>query len=288
MSGGGGSSKSTTVNYSPAEAKRRTQIMDEALRIYGEQAGQIGQFPGAVPVGFSEDTLQAQNMLRDTAMQGQQSVAQLNDAVKFGLSGALDVNNNPYLQQSIDAALRPISARYTDPGGVLSQIRGEAVQTGGYGGSRQGIAEGVAAGRYLDEVGDTTAQMMSDAYGKGLDTFSRTMAFAPQAMQAAALPSQQLSAVGVQNEQLAQDFENYLAAAREWDINAPWAPLQNAANIVYGGGSSQSTSKTQGPAKNPLMGAIGGGMAGWAAGASMGSSFGPWGAAAGALIGALM
>ena len=51
MGGGGGSTKSVTQNFSPEEAARRTQIMDEALRIYGLQKNATGQYPGAKPVG---------------------------------------------------------------------------------------------------------------------------------------------------------------------------------------------------------------------------------------------
>lgn len=288
MSGGGGSSKSTTVNYSPEESRRRSQIMDAALGIYQQQGDMSGQFPGARPVGFSPDTLQAQDMLRQVAQNNMQTVGRINQGLDYGLSTAMDVNNNPYFQGAVDAAIRPIDRAYTDPGGVFSNIRTGSIQAGGLGGSRQGIAEGIAGSRYLQQVGDVTSQMAMDAYNKGQDTFARTLAFAPQAMQAAATPATQLSAVGVQNEDFLQALEGYEAAGREWNINAPWMNLERAGNIVFGGGGSQSTTRTSAPPRNPLMGAVGGGMAGWALGASQGAQFGPWGAAAGALLGALM
>lgn len=288
MSGGGkGSTTNTTVNYSPEEAARRAQLMDAAMQQYAAAPNLTGQYPGAAPVGFSADTLAAQELMRQSAAQNQQIAGQMTGAVDFGLNTALNVDANPYFQQALSAATRPITQSFRQE--VLPGISSAAIQQGAYGGARQGISEALASDRYLQNLGDTTAKMSSDAYGQGLDTFARTLALAPSAMQATQLPSQQLSAVGAQNENLAQDYENFAANQRLWDINAPWIPLQNAAQIVYGGGSSQSTSTAQQQqARNPLLGVVGGGVAGYAAGASMGASLGPWGAAAGAVLGALL
>lgn len=290
MSGGGGSSKSTTLNYSPEETARRTQVMDEALRIYGDQKNNISEYPGAMPVGFSADSVRAQELMRQAATNNIGLLGDLSGAVKYGLKGAMDIQNNPYFSNALSAAVRPVTRNFREQ--VLPGISSAAIKQGAYGGGRQGVAEALASDRYLQNVSDISSSMALDAYNKGQDTFARTLAFTPEAMRASQIPAEQLSSVGTQNEAFAQQWENYLANAREWEINAPWMPLQNAANIVYGGGGSQSTTKTSAPPRNQLTGAVGGGMAGWALGSSgMGAALGltgPWGAAAGALLGALM
>lgn len=290
MSGGGGSTKSIQQNYSPEEAAKRAQVMTEAQRVYNLTKGGYasGGYPGAEVVPFDYWTLAGQNALLQGAAGAGQNAQAASAGVNYGLSGAMDVNNNPYLQQSVDAALQRVQQQWTDPNGVMSQIRTGAQNAGQFGGSRQGVAEGVAARGLAQSLGDTAATMYSDAYNKGQETFAKTLALTPNIMQSYALPAQWLSAVGAQNENQAQALENYNAAARQWNIDAPWIPLENYANIVYGGGSSQTGTKTDGPAKNPLLGAVGGAAAGWAAGASIGSSAGPYGAAIGAIIGALM
>lgn len=280
---GGGSSKSTTQNYSPEEVAARKAVQDEAARIYGTQQGQVSEYPGARAVPLSNESLMGQDLTRYAAMQSLMGGQDLMRAQQFGLNGALDVNNNPYLAKAVQGAIRPITESYTDPGGVLATIRNNAVQNGTAGSTRQGIAEGIAAGRYANAVGDTTARMMSDAYGQGLDTFGRTMALAPQNIQALAQPGQLYSAIGAQNENISQEQEQYEAAAREWDINAPWQQLNNYANIIYGGGSSQSVAKTATP-RQPLRGAAGGAMAG----AMMGSVVPGIGTATGAVAGAIL
>ena len=126
----------------------------------------------------------------------------------------------------------------------MSQIRDVAVNAGQFGSSRQGVAEGIAAGRYADAVGETTAKITTDGYGKGLDTFSRTLAFAPQAIQTGLMPSNILSGIGAQYEAQGQQLNDYLGNYNMWDYNAPWTPLQNYANIVYGGSNPTTSSQT--------------------------------------------
>lgn len=286
--GGGSSGKSTSVtqNYSPEEAAQRAKVQAEGARLYNQTASTIANSPytGAQVVPLSNDSITGQNLAKSAATTQANSInPQLAAATKFGLSDALDVNSNPYLQASIDAAVRPITESYTDPNGVMSNIRTSSMMNGGQGtSSRQGIAEGVAAGRYANAIGDASARIASEGYGQGLDTFSKTLGLTPGTMDAMTKPGQTFSAVGAQNETLAQAQEQYMADSRNWDLNAAWAPLQNWANIVYGGTgpTSSSTSTSGGSSRNPIMSAAGGALSGFQA-------FGPAGAVGGAILGGL-
>ena len=223
--GGGGSSTKTQQNYSPEEAARRAQIMGEAERIYNQ-----------------------------TAQQQQIGVHLANQAMEYGLTGAMDVQNNPYLQSAITAALRPMTQQYVDPGGVLSSIRTNATDSGQFGGVRQGVAEGIAAGRYTQNASDMAGKMASAAYDKGQDTFARTLALAPQTM------------------------------------GLPWEQLQNYANIVYGGAnpSTSSVSTADAAKKSRSQGALGGAASGAAIGTAIMPGAGTAiGAVAGGVLGAL-
>lgn len=297
---GGGSSTQTVQNFSPQEAAQRAKVQSEAGRLYDATASTVSTapYPGAQVVPYSQDSLNAQGLARTAAnTQVQSTIPQLMDATKFGLSDVLDVKSNPYLQSAIEASVRPITESYTDAGGVLSNIRSNSIANGGQGqNTRQGIAEGIAAGRYADAIGDTASRVASEGYGKGLDTFSRTLGLTPQTMQAMQMPSELYSAVGGQNEGLRQAQENYSAQSRDWDLNSSWVPLQNYANIVYGGTGPQGSTTTQsggGPSPNRAMGAAGGALAGYSAlagsamGAKMGAWAGPVGAVGGAILGGL-
>jgi len=261
--GGGGSSTQTVQNYSPEEVARRTALMDEADRLYRASGPLWQTYPGSAPLTPSQSTLDAENYLLGLVNTQKGDAASLSKAVNYGLTDAMDVNNNPYLQSAITAAINPITQSYTDPGGVMSQIRQGAVQAGGVGGSRQGIAEGLAAGRYAQAIGDTTSSMLNKAYETGQDTMTKTLALAPQALQSAQLPAQTLAAVGASQEGRDLDQAAYAEQQRLWELNAPWQNLQNYANMVFGGGSSGSTSvASAGSRPSTLMSALSGAASG--------------------------
>lgn len=268
--GGGGNTTSTgtttSVNYSPEEAARRSQVMDEAQRVYQATGGTIANspYPGSAPAPFSQETQVSQQLAVQNAAAAQDQVNNINQGVNYGLTGAMDVSNNPYLDKAIAAAVRPIQESYTDAGGVMSQIRTGAGQAGQQGGTRQGVAEGIAAGRMAQAQGDTAAKIASDAYNKGQETFQKTLTFAPQAMEAGMTPVNWLSSVGAQKENLAQAQNDYQANAAMWGMNAPWIPLQNYAGLVFGGSapstSALTTSQSGGVARNPIGQAAGAGL----------------------------
>ncbi len=73
---------------------------------------------------------------------------------------------NPGLQQAIVAAQRPTWEGLTEQ--ALPAIRSQAISTGPYGGSRQGIAEGLATSRATRNAGDIAAKMANDMYAANL------------------------------------------------------------------------------------------------------------------------
>lgn len=293
MSGGGGAKNGTTTTqqtFGPEETAARAKLFKAGGSAFDQQQGMLQGMgnPGATPVGASGATTQAQGMLQNYAAgAGQQNADSINSGVNYGLNGAMDVNNNTHLQGAIDAATRGIARNYTDPNGVLANIRSGSINNGQYGGTRQGLAEGVAAGRYATEIGDVANTMASDAYNKGQDTFAKTLALAPQSMQAGALPAQMLSAIGSQQEAYGQQQQDYAAAGRQWELNKPFAAIGNYANMINGlsaPGTVATNSSGGSSGGSKAMGALGGA----AQGAMMGSVIPGVGTAVGAGLGALM
>lgn len=295
--GGGSSSPTTTTqtvqNFSPEEAANRAAVQNQAQALYQQTAGTIASspYPGSQVIPFSPETQQAQDFVKNfantTAPAYNQNMA---DATTFGLGDVMYADSNPYLQSAISNAIAPITASYTDPGGVFSQIRTDSNTNGDYGrSSRQGIAEGIAAGKYAGAVGATASDMANKGYQSGLDTFAKTLALAPQTEQSMLLPGQLLSGIGVQTENMAQANEDYAANMRDWNLNASWLPLQNWANLVYGGSNpgttSTSSSTGTGSRSNTGLGILGGAMQGYQLGALGG--MGAPGAVAGAILGGL-
>lgn len=248
MSSGGGNTTSTTkVQYSPAEQAARDSIAQGAQKAF--ETSSKGPYPGAKPIGPSADTqagLQAGDLAARQMGVGAQAAAGANDQ----LLHATDVNNNPALQSAMDAATRPMIDQFQEAGGALSQIRNGAMSNGSYGSSRQGIAEGLAQKALQQQVGDIRSTMMSKAYTDGLQAQGdavKNQAMVNMMMQ---MPSQQLLANGATTEGYQQNAENYNAAARDFDQNSQWQPLQNFANIVYGGSNGETQTTQSAPKSN--------------------------------------
>lgn len=110
----------------------------------------------------------------DTGLPGYQdaingAVGQLSPQVMAAFSTLLqapDVANNPYFAPLLEAAVRPIGEQLTRV--ALPAIKGGAVAAGGLGGSRQGIAEGLAIQGAQNATADVGARLAADFNQQGL------------------------------------------------------------------------------------------------------------------------
>jgi len=74
----------------------------------------------------------------------------------------LMAEDNPYLQDHIEAAQRPIQRQYEEQ--IVPQVSSRAMQQGAYGGSREGIAQAQAARDHQRELADISTQMAGQNY----------------------------------------------------------------------------------------------------------------------------
>lgn len=252
MSGGGGQPAETTqttkVEYSPEEQAARNQVMQAALGTYGQAAANNdGVYRGPKPVGFSADTQLGMDMMRQNAFQQQGQIQKTQAANDFTMTDAMYADKNPYLQSAMDAATRPMQEQFANSGGALQGIRQGAIESGGYGGSRQGIAEGLATKGLNDKVMDVRATMANQNYNTA--TTNAQSAIKNQAMLTllSQQPGQTIGQIGSAQDAQAQQQENYNANVAQYSKTAQWEPLQNLANIIYGGSNGTTTATGQGP-----------------------------------------
>lgn len=236
-SGGGGTSTSTTQNYSPEEVARRTAVMDEAQKQYN--TGAIGgTWANAAPVTQSSASLAGENALVSAANTQAQQATTANNALQYGLTGAMDVTNNPYLASAMEAAVRPQQSALTQ---ALQQVGSQAQAQGAYGGSRQGIAEALTAEKGQQAISDTVAKMGSAAYDTGQQTFRTALGLAPSVQAMQTTPGTALTGVGAAQEDRAQATADYAASKAAYDADAQKRALEAYANIVLNQGGSQAT-----------------------------------------------
>jgi hypothetical protein len=166
------------------------------------------------------------------------AVAQQLLAAGGGLLGqtAPTTATNPYLKGIAD----DLQKRTSDMLGQNNlDIRGRTIATGGLGGSRQGVAEGVAAGRAADFLQGNLANLYGQAYNQDMNRVLQ----------------QQTLGAGMLGQ----------------GLNASWAPARNAADVYApftGFGTTTNNAQSGGGWQGMLGGAL--------TGASMGRSLGWW------------
>jgi hypothetical protein len=200
------SQTTTTSTQTQVLSPQQQELLDLAIP-HAEEFGKAGlELPEESGiVGFDPLQLQAQEQALALAAPGSaltDLIANITDAQNFALQSLLFPETNPALSGATDAAIRPITEAFTQS--VLPNIRGGAQLAGQPGSSRQGIAEGIATGSLLRQVGDTSASFQNVAYGQGLDAFIKALALGPQTAQLQTLPASIIDLIGANRQGLDQ------------------------------------------------------------------------------------
>ena len=160
------------------------------------QQGTGGIFQGGRLAEQDPLTLQAQQAALEAGRGLQPAIAQQQEAFR-GLLGAGNIND-PLIQRQLADLADVVGEQFGRT--VLPQIGQGGTQAGQFGSSRQGIAEGLAAGEAARAISRGATQALLGGQQVGL----QAQQLAPQAFGTAFLPSDVVSQVGAQRGTRAQ------------------------------------------------------------------------------------
>lgn len=246
-----------TVPGTPAQ-EAIPGLLPEAARLYEQ---------GLSIPGFNANQLAGQQSALEAAGTVGGLIPTINQSLTRNLN-ATDIENNPALNRYLDAAINPLIDRFNED--VIPRLATSSVNAGQFGGTRQGVGEGIYTGRLFRQTGDIRADILNNAYNAGLQAENRALALSPSILSTNLLPSQITSSVG--------DAQRNLQMQQE---NADFQNLANYASLLSGNFGGAST----GPAPSG-PGAFQGALGGAAMGASL-TGGNPYGMAAGAILGML-
>ena len=236
----------------------------EAQNLYNEYSPEY--YTGQTQAGFSPDQLTAQQGVRDFATKGAPSI--MNPAMSAYQQGTssnmLDVANNPYVNNMAQAAADRAMGALTPQ---MADIRSGAIMSGGYGGGRQGIAEGNALAGAADSANQAAAGIYSGAYSQGLGHQLGTMGQTGALMGAGFQPYANLNISGQQQQMREQALISDAQAEHDFNMNLPYQQLQNYQAGIAGfqpamGAAGSSTNTTPGPSALNTIGTLGSMFAG--------------------------
>lgn len=280
MSSGSSPSQTTTHELSPEQR----QFMNLAMPGVVQYASQTPQrYQGSTVAGFTPYQVAGQEgAVQSAGTQTALGQSGANAATNWLGPNALDISNNPTIQGAMETATRPIYEQLTRYG--LPAIRSSAEQTGNFGSSRQGIAEGLAIEGASKAAGDVTSRIASDAYKTNVDAQLKALGLLPQTQGAQTTGNYTLSNVGDVRQAMEQAKINEQLGNFNWDQMAPYLQSRDIMSLIAGMPGGQTTTTATAPQTNRLTSSLGGA----ASGATLGSFAGPAGTVAGAGIGALL
>ena len=261
--GGGGGGSGTQVQRQEPSALQAPYLSDlysEAQRQF--RAGPQQFFPGRTFAAPSATTLASEDALRQAAAaQGVFGLGSLVPAFQQQLMSPAQRFQDPMLQQSLQAQLRPIEETGAR---LLQQARRGANQAGQLGGDRQAILEAEVIRDVAQKQADVASRLYGDVYGDVLRTQAATLGLAPSIMSTFTQPAQTLAAVGRAEDVRAQQPITEAMQRFAFEQAAPSQALGQYGNIVAGS-ILPGTITTTGPGSSgpgALAGSAGGALAG--------------------------
>jgi len=219
-------------------------LMSGARDLYNTGGPQY--FPGQTYAGTDPRTIAGREGMTGYAGGSGLGLAQdvvANDRRFMDPNNIFNPSNIPGFQRAQEGVITNANNNLTR--NVLPAIRQGAQATGSYGGSRQGIAEGLAGGETSRYIGDTLAGMNMNAYNTGLGLANSAANRAPQTYGLGLAPSNTMAQVGDQyrtDEQRGIDAE---MARYNFGEIAPLLNLQNFQSLIGQAGTYGGTTTGQ-------------------------------------------
>lgn len=240
----GNTSTMAETNYPSFQLPAVQQMISEAQRLYASPGPSL--FPGSRVAPFNPLEQQGQEALVGAANTSLPAIANgAGQYAGFNLGKGRDPNANPYFQSTLNSAVRPIREQLLEQ--VLPSIRNQSLVAGTYGGSRQGIAEGLATKGAINAAQDTTANLSSQEYNNAQNRAMSTLNFLPTLQSLITAPGQVLSGVGETQRGLAQAQLDEQAQKYEYEQQLPYQKLAEFANYIRSPYGSTATSTVHGP-----------------------------------------
>ncbi len=222
---------SESKNQTQVDPMRRDQVVDWQNRWYGllDQPFQFypeQRYAGLQPLqeealGMQEEYARGLGGMVDPSMSAWQSMLSAPDAA-----------NNPFVQAMIGEQANVLNRNLTE--NLLPAIQSGAIGAGQLGGSREGVASGIAMRGTQDALARAAAQTQLDAYGKGLAQQQYGLGATPSMVGLGQIPAQMLAGIGdirrgEAQREIDEDIARFEFEQREpWDRMSQWvSPYQS-------------------------------------------------------------
>lgn len=239
---GGSSSTSTSGPWEPMTPYVK-DVMGQAQGLYG-----LGK------QNFPDQTFAPLNEVQQAGMSAQLNygtnvtpglIGQAQGAWGSALNSP-DVANNPYVQDMMQQNQNMVNRNLFE--NLIPGAQQDAALSGGYGGSRQGVAEGIAMRGTQEALANQNAATQMDAYRAGLGAQGNAMGMTGDMLNQGFMPGQTMQNIGRQIGDEQQKYIDESMMRHAFGQDAPWDMLGKYAGVVTpfsGMQTSTQSSKSQ-------------------------------------------
>ena len=262
MSKGGGSSQ--TIQKADPWAGVQPYLTSLYDRANEGGQNQLPFFPNQTYANLDPLQTQGQQGILDWSQQVlPQGINQYQGALQGYMNAPLNITNDPAVQAMIASNEQSATDWLTRQ--ALPSVRSGAVAAGQLGGSRQGLAEGMALGDAAKALSSANAQTMLGAYDTSAKLGGVAAGLFPSALQMGSMPHQTMMDIGGQRQGVEQQAINEAMQRYYYPEQSLWDTLGKQASIYSGAQPFGSSTSSQSGSGDPLSGAIGGGLLGYGA-----------------------
>lgn len=239
---GGDDQQEQTTRTEPWEAQQPF-----LRRLFREARQQLDRPAEETLAGFTPLQQQGRQAAERVAGQAQGNIGDVSDQAVGALEQAITGTSGPGLAEMVDAATRPAQRQFSEQ--TMPQIRRNAVQSGNIGGSRQGVAEGIAARGLQDTIADTSVQVQNEQQRRALQAAGMAPGLERAQFGLQLMPADIMRQLGGEEQSQEQAL-----------LDAQNRQLQQYQQLI--GGNYGQTTTQPGPTSNPFLSAIGGAAGG--------------------------
>jgi len=224
------------------------------------QKGAPGYYPGETVAPMSGYTRGSLNAMASRAATGSPLMRSAQDQLNKTISGEYLSAGNPYFQQAVDAAARPIREAFS--GEVMPGIDSNFSAAGRYGSGMQQEAYNDANTALGRQISDMASQMAYQNYAAERDNQMRGMMFAPEMASQDYKDISMLGLAGAGFDQYNQQQIDAEKARYDYNANKDMQWLQNYVGMLGGAPPPTQTNSAKTPAPSPWATVAGLGLMG--------------------------
>ncbi len=290
MSKGSSDTNQKTVSISEPSSVVKPYLADAYKKAQAQyNQGAPGYYPGQLVAPMSNYTNAGWTSLAQRGAQGSPVTDSAKQQLMSTLNGSYLNSGNPYLQNAIQGAIRPMVNSFNDQ--VMPGLDSNFSEAGRYGSGAHALASSDAASQLENQIGDVSSQMAYQNYGDERQRQMQGMLFAPQMAAQDYIDINALQQAGQGYDQYNQQQIDANKAKYDYNATAQHQWLSDYIGMLNGYPGSSTT--TKGPASGSsggggLGGAATGALGGALTGAKLGSIIPGLGTGIGAIGGGLL